>query len=133
MTRARSLLICTRPADYGAWRVREAAEHLLAQPNVSEEDKRLASDALEKASAAPAADASPEAAPNLRAGHAALPASVHREKEMIRAKMTHGVTGSRRIAILVLFLFGAALVTSCTGAPAFMPEDNLSACNHSSR
>jgi hypothetical protein len=42
MNRARALLICTRPADYGTWRVREAAEHLLAQPNVSEEDKQLA-------------------------------------------------------------------------------------------
>jgi hypothetical protein len=43
MNRAWALLICTRPTDYGTWRVREAAEHLLPQPNVSEEDKRLAS------------------------------------------------------------------------------------------
>jgi hypothetical protein len=62
MTRARALMICTRPADYGTWRVREAAEHLLAQPNASEEDKRLAAQALEKVGAAPAADAHPEAA-----------------------------------------------------------------------
>jgi hypothetical protein len=47
MNRARSLLICTRPTDYGTRRAREAAEHLLPQPDVSEEDKRLASQALE--------------------------------------------------------------------------------------
>jgi hypothetical protein len=47
MNRARALLVCTRPADYWTWRVRESAEHLLAQPNVSEEEKRLASDVLE--------------------------------------------------------------------------------------
>jgi hypothetical protein len=62
MNRARALLICTRPTDYSTWRVREAAEHLLAQPNVSEEDRQLASDALKKIGATPAADAHPEAA-----------------------------------------------------------------------
>jgi hypothetical protein len=62
MNRARALLICTRPADYPTWRVREAAEHLLAQPNVSEEDKRLAADAPKQVGAVPAADAHPEAA-----------------------------------------------------------------------
>jgi hypothetical protein len=62
MNRARALLICTRPADYPTWRVREAAEHLLAQPNASEEDKQVATDALKKVGAAPAADAHPEAA-----------------------------------------------------------------------
>jgi hypothetical protein len=61
MNRARALLICTRPTDYGTWRVREAAEHLLARANASDEDKQLASQALEKAGAAPA-DTHPEAA-----------------------------------------------------------------------
>jgi hypothetical protein len=62
MTRAAALLICTRPAGYSTWRVREAAEHLLAQAHVSEEEKKLASDALKKVDGAPAADANPEEA-----------------------------------------------------------------------
>jgi hypothetical protein len=64
MNRAGALLICTRPAYYSTWRVREAAEHLLAQRDVSEEDKRLATKSLEisgghkrDGDAGPAADA----------------------------------------------------------------------------
>jgi hypothetical protein len=38
----RALIICTHPSDYMNTRVREAAKHLQAQVDVSEEDKRLA-------------------------------------------------------------------------------------------
>jgi hypothetical protein len=49
MNRSRALLICARPADYSTRRAREAAEHLLARPNVSEEEKQLATKALQAA------------------------------------------------------------------------------------
>lgn len=63
MNRARALIICTRPGDYMHTRVREAAKHLLAQTDVSEEEKRLAEEALK--SLQPSAESTPS--PRLKA------------------------------------------------------------------
>jgi hypothetical protein len=42
----RAMLICTYPSAYSRTRVREAARHLLAQADVSEEEKQRAAGAL---------------------------------------------------------------------------------------
>jgi hypothetical protein len=47
MNRTRALVSCTRPGDCVPTRVRQAAKHLLAQGDVSEEEKQLATKALE--------------------------------------------------------------------------------------
>lgn len=58
MNRTRALIICTRPGDYVPTRVREAAKHLQAQVDVSEDEKQLASEALK--SLQPPADPAPQ-------------------------------------------------------------------------
>ena len=47
MNRTRALIICTRPQDYAPARLRLAARHLLDRPDTTEEEQRLASDAIE--------------------------------------------------------------------------------------
>jgi hypothetical protein len=46
VNRGRALLVCTHPSDYAPTRAREAAKHLLARVDASEEPKQLASEAL---------------------------------------------------------------------------------------
>ena len=47
MNRTRALIICTRPQDYAPARLREAARYLLDRRDATEEEKRLASEAIE--------------------------------------------------------------------------------------
>ena len=47
MNRTRALIICTRPQDYAPARLRLATRHLLDRPDTTEEEQRLASDAIE--------------------------------------------------------------------------------------
>jgi len=47
MNRTRALIICTRPQDYAPSRLREAARCLLDRRDATEEEKRLASEAIE--------------------------------------------------------------------------------------
>ena len=47
MNRARTLIIFTRPQEYAPVRVREAASHLPGISSATEEERRLASEAIE--------------------------------------------------------------------------------------
>ena len=47
MNRTRALIICTRPQDYAPARLREAARCLLDRRDAADEEKRLASEAIE--------------------------------------------------------------------------------------
>ena len=47
MNRARAQIICTRPQDYAPARLRQAARYLLDKRDATEEEQRLASDAIE--------------------------------------------------------------------------------------
>ena len=47
MNRIRALIICTHPQDYLPGRLREAARYLLDRRDATEEEKRLASEAIE--------------------------------------------------------------------------------------
>ena len=47
MNRTRALIICTRPQDYAPARLREAARNLLDRRDVTEEERRLATEAIE--------------------------------------------------------------------------------------
>jgi len=47
MNRARALTICTRPQDYAPARLREAAGYLLDRRDATEEERRLATEAIE--------------------------------------------------------------------------------------
>jgi len=47
MNRTRALIICTRPQDYTSARLREAARYLLDRRDATEEEKRLATEAIE--------------------------------------------------------------------------------------
>ena len=47
MNRTRALIICTRPQDYAPARLREAARYLLDRRDTTEEEQRLATEALE--------------------------------------------------------------------------------------
>ena len=47
MNRARALLICTRPQDYEPTRVSEAAAYLSGRSDATEDEQRLASEAVE--------------------------------------------------------------------------------------
>jgi len=47
MNRARALIIVTRPEDYLPGRLREAARYLLDRKDATEEERRLASEAIE--------------------------------------------------------------------------------------
>jgi len=48
MNRTRALIICTRPQDYAPARLREAARYLLDRRDATEEERRLATDAIER-------------------------------------------------------------------------------------
>ena len=75
MNRTRALIICTAPDAFAHTRVREAAKHLLAQGDVSEEEKRLAEEALK--SLQPSAEPTPS--PRLKARAAAQAQAVRRK------------------------------------------------------
>ena len=47
MNRARALIICTRAPDYLPGRLREAARYLLDRKDATEEERRLATEAIE--------------------------------------------------------------------------------------
>ena len=47
MNRARALIIVTRPQDYLPGRLREAARYLLDRKDATEEERRLATEAIE--------------------------------------------------------------------------------------
>jgi len=47
MNRARALIIVTRPPDYLPGRLREAARYLLDRKDATEEERRLATEAIE--------------------------------------------------------------------------------------
>jgi len=47
MNRSRAGLICEAPQDHRAARVREAATYLLGMPAVTEDERRIANEALE--------------------------------------------------------------------------------------
>jgi len=47
MNRARAPIICTRPPDYLPARLREAAPYLLDRKDATEEERRLATEAIE--------------------------------------------------------------------------------------
>jgi len=47
INRTRALIICTRPQDYAPARLREAARYLLDRRDATEEEKRLATEAIE--------------------------------------------------------------------------------------
>jgi len=47
INRTRALIICTRPQDYLPARLREAARYLLDRRDATEEEKRLATEAIE--------------------------------------------------------------------------------------
>ena len=47
MNRARALIICTRPQDYLPGRLREAARYLLDRKDATDEERRLATEAIE--------------------------------------------------------------------------------------
>ncbi len=67
MNRTRALIICAHPGDYVLTRVREAAKHLLAQGNVSEEEKQLAAEALKSLQPAAAPTSQSTQSPRVRA------------------------------------------------------------------
>jgi hypothetical protein len=46
INRARALIICTRPEAHDPTRVHEAASFLAARPDATEDEKRLAADAM---------------------------------------------------------------------------------------
>jgi len=48
MNRTRALIICTRPQDYAPARLREAARYLFDRRDATEEERRLATDAIER-------------------------------------------------------------------------------------
>ena len=48
MTRTGVLIICTRPQDHAPSRVSEAAAHLSGRSDATEEERRLASEAIER-------------------------------------------------------------------------------------
>ena len=47
INRTRALIICTRPQDYAPARLREAARYLLDRRDTTEEERRLATEAIE--------------------------------------------------------------------------------------
>jgi len=47
MNRTRALIICTRPQDYAPARLRLAARYLLDGPDTTEEEQRLATEAID--------------------------------------------------------------------------------------
>ena len=47
INRTRALIICTRPQDYAPARLRLAARYLLDRPDTTEEERRLATEAIE--------------------------------------------------------------------------------------
>ena len=47
MNRTRALIICTHPQDYLPARLREAARYLLDRRDTTEEERRLATEAIE--------------------------------------------------------------------------------------
>jgi len=60
MNRARALIICTRPQDYLPGRLREAARYLLDRKDATEEERRLATEAIEYLQAKRGEPAAPE-------------------------------------------------------------------------
>jgi len=47
MNRTRALIICTHPQDYLPGRLREAARYLLDRKDATDEERRLATEAIE--------------------------------------------------------------------------------------